>query len=355
MKACKDKAGKWYIQYRYKTLDGELKKSCKRGFSTKREAEEWYYEFLMKQDRNCNMRFSSFVDIYLKDMAPRLRLHTMINKEYVINNKLMPVFANKSMNEISVADIREWQANLIKQGYTPTYLRTINNQLSTIFNYAVRYYGLSENPCRRADNMGKNKADEMKIWTREEFEKFHDCLMDNRLSWLAFEILFWTGIRIGELMALNFQDVDLDNKIITISKSYQRLHKQDIITPPKTEKSKRKVNIPQFLADDIQDYKDSLYDFDSSDRLICVSKNHLEREMDRGIRLSGVPKIRIHDLRHSHVSLLIEMGFSPKEIAERLGHENIETTLNTYAHLYPNKQEHLADRLNDLYKKESDG
>lgn len=202
--------------------------------------------------------------------------------------------------------------------------------------------------------MGKAKADEMEIWTKEEFQQFLDCLMDKRVSWLAFQILFWTGIRIGELLALTFADIDLDRKIISINKSYQRLKRKDVITPPKTPKSNRKVNIPQFLVEDIQDYKESLYDPQPDDRVIPVAKTFLEKEMQRGIKLSGMKKIHIHSLRHSHASLLIEMGFSPKEIAERLGHENIETTLNTYSHLYPDKQERLADRLDQFYN-EADG
>lgn len=198
--------------------------------------------------------------------------------------------------------------------------------------------------------MGKAKADEMLIWTKDEYQAFSDCMMDNRISWLAFQILFWTGLRIGELLALTFADVDLDKRIISVNKSYQFLQGKEIITPPKTPKSNRKVNIPVFLVQDIQDYMESLYDVQPTDRVIPISKSKLEKEMQKGVKLSGVKKIRIHDLRHSHASLLIEMGFSPKEIAERLGHENIETTLNTYSHLYPDKQERLANRLDEFYK-----
>lgn len=348
------KTDKWLIQYRYKDWTGKNRKSTKRGFKTKREAEEWYRDFLMKQSQSCDMKFCDFVTMYLDDMQHRLREHTLINKEYIIKNKLIPYFGEKRINEIRVADIRTWQNTLIQQNFSQTYLKTINNQLSAIFNYAVRYYELKDNPCRKAGSMGKAKADEMEIWTKEEFQQFLDCLMDKRVSWLAFQILFWTGIRIGELLALTFADIDLDGKIITINKSYQRLKGKDVITRPKTPKSNRKVNIPQFLVDDIQDYKESLYDPQPSDRVIPVAKTFLEKEMQRGMKLSGMKKIHIHSLRHSHASLLIEMGFSPKEIAERLGHENIETTLNTYSHLYPDKQERLADRLDQFYN-EADG
>lgn len=354
MKAEKDpKTGKWLIQYRYKDWTGKNCKSTKRGFQTKREAEEWLRTFLLQKSNSCNMPFRDFVALYLDDMRHRLREHTMINKEYIIQDKLIPFFGEKRLNEISVANIRAWQNGLIQQGYSQTYLKTINNQLSSLFNYAVRYYELSSNPCKKAGSMGKAKADEMKIWTKEEFQDFSDCLMDKRVSWMSFQILFWTGIRIGELLALTFADVDLEHKTMTINKSYQRLKGRDVITPPKTPKSNRTVNLPAFLVEDIRDYMDSLYHPNPGDRVCPIAKTFLEKEMLRGVKLSGVKRIRIHDLRHSHASLLVEMGFSPKEIAERLGHENIETTLNTYSHLYPNKQERLADRLDAFYKNSS--
>ena len=145
-------------------------------------------------------------------------------------------------------------------------------------------------------------------------------------------------------------DIDLDKHTISITKSYQRLGKKDVVTPPKTPKSKRLITIPEFLVADIKDYMDSLYEVQEDDRLFPVTKYFLEHEMQRGIKASGVKKIRIHDLRHSHASMLVELGFSPLEIADRLGHEKIETTLNTYSHLYPNKQVKIADRLDNEYK-----
>ena len=131
------------------------------------------------------------------------------------------------MNSITAAGIRKWQNELISQGYSQTYLRTINNQLTAVFNYAVRYYDLQNNPCRKAGGMGKNKADEMK---------------------------FWTGMRLGELLALTPADIDFENKTISISKSYQRLDGKDVITLPKTPKSKRTITVPDFLLADLKDY-----------------------------------------------------------------------------------------------------
>ena len=351
MKAEKDKkTGKWLIQYRYTDWQGKRRKSTKRGFATKREAEEWLRNFLITQKADFDMKFEDFWKMYCADMETRLREHTMRTKKYIVELKILPYFGNKRVNDITAADIRQWQNELIKMGYSPTYLRTINNQLSAIFNYAVRYYDLKSNPCAKAGSMGKSKAEEMGFWTGEEFRKFIDSVMNKRLSYMAFMTLYWTGMRLGELLALNPKDVDLEKRTISITKSYQRLGKKDVITPPKTPKSKRVITIPEFLAADIKDYMDSLYDLQEDDRLFPITKYYLEHEMQRGIKESGVKRIRVHDLRHSHASMLIELGFSPLEIANRLGHEKVETTLNTYAHLYPNKQTKLAERLDSECK-----
>ena len=353
MKAEKDKkTGKWLIQYRYTDWQGKRRKSTKRGFATKREAEEWLRNFLITQKADFDMKFEDFWKMYCADMETRLREHTMRTKKYIVELKILPYFGNKRVNDITAADIRQWQNELIKMGYSPTYLKTINNQLSAIFNYAVRYYDLKSNPCAKAGSMGKSKAEEMDFWTGEEFRRFIDSVMNKRLSYMAFMTLYWTGMRLGELLALNPKDVDLEKRTTSITKSYQRLGKKDVITPPKTPKSKRVITIPEFLAADIKDYMDSLYDLQENDRLFPITKYYLEHEMQRGIKESGVKRIRVHDLRHSHASMLIELGFSPLEIANRIGHEKVETTLNTYAHLYPNKQTKLAERLDSEYRED---
>ena len=353
MKAEKDKkTGKWLIQYRYTDWQGKRRKSTKRGFATKREAEEWLRNFFITQKADFDMKFEDFWKMYCADMETRLREHTMRTKKYIVELKILPYFGDKRVNDITAADIRQWQNELIKMGYSPTYLKTINNQLSAIFNYAVRYYDLKSNPCVKAGSMGKSKAEEMDFWTGEEFRKFIDSVMNKRLSYMAFMTLYWTGMRMGELLALNPKDIDLEKRTISITKSYQRLGKKDVITPPKTPKSKRVITIPEFLAADIKDYMDSLYDLQENDRLFPITKYYLEHEMQRGIKESGVKRIRVHDLRHSHASMLIELGFSPLEIANRLGHEKVETTLNTYAHLYPNKQIKLAERLDSEYRED---
>ena len=120
---------------------------------------------------------------------------------------------------------------------------------------------------------------------------------------------------------------------------------QDLITTPKTETSNRIIKMPQFLADEMQDYLKQLYGIEPNDRMFAVTKSYLHREMDRGAKEAGVKRIRIHDIRHSAVSLLIDMGFSATAIADRVGHESIDITYN-YAHLFPSKQTEMAEKLN---------
>ena len=228
--------------------------------------------------------------------------------------------------------------------------KTVHNQLSAIFNHAARFYGLNLNPARQAGNMGAEERKEMLFWTREEYTRFSEAMMDKPLSFYAFEVLYWCGVREGELLALTPADFDFEKRTVTINKSYQRLNKQDVITTPKTPKSNRVIQMPQFLCDELQDYLKQLYGVEPDSRMFPISKSYLHREMDRGCKQTGVKRIRIHDLRHSHISLLIDMGFTALAIAERVGHESIDITYR-YAHLFPTRQVEMADKL-DLLKNE---
>lgn len=335
----------WRCQFYYTDWQGNRHKKNKRGFKTKAQAEEWERNFLQQQQKDLDINFENFVEIYFSDVENRLRETTIKNKRYVFDLKVTPYFKKRKMNEITAADIRKWQNELLQKGYSPTYLKTIHNQLAALFNYAVRYYDLKDNPCRKAGSIGKSKADEMGFWTKVEFKQFL-VAMDRKLeAKMAFLLLYWTGMRIGELLALTYADVDFENKLVHITKSYQRIDGRDIITPPKTPKSNRNVSLPDFLLKELQEYCNSLYGILPTERMFRFTKYYMEKELVRGVNETGVKRIRLHDLRHSHASLLVEMGFQPLEIAERLGHEKIETTLNTYSHLYPNKQAELAKQL----------
>ena len=350
-----ERTNKWVVKCYYTNWKGEKHQRKKRGFATKREAQEWERSFLLSQQADVNMLFSDFVKLYNEDMKNRLREHTYIQKQYIIDKKLLPYFGNTPLAQITPAMVRKWQNELLNYrndkdtGYSETYLKTINNQLAAIFNYAVRYYDLPDNPCRKAGSIGKGHADEMQFWTVDEFKSFLQKISDKPYSRAGFLTLYYTGMRIGELLALEYADIDFENCRINVNKSYQRLGSQDVITPPKTPKSIRTISIPEFLRDELQTYTDKLYKPHKHDRIFPYTKHLFEHEMIRGTKDGEVKKIRLHDLRHSHASLLIELGLTPLAIADRLGHEKVNTTLNTYSHLFPHKRDEIADKLQKLF------
>lgn len=349
-----EKTKSWYCKFYYTDYTGTKKQKKKRGFKLQREAKEWERNFLETQQADLSMTFENFVKIYNEDMKHRLREHTFIQKQYVIDKKLLPFFGKIPVSQITPAHVRKWQNCLMAyrdendKPYSETYLRTINNQLSAIMNYAVRYYNLRENPCRKAGSIGKSHADEMQFWTTDEFKKFLEKISDKPQARAGFLILYYTGLRIGELLALEYGDIDFKGCTINVNKSYQHINGKDVVTPPKTPKSVRIVSIPEFLRDEIKNYTERLYGLHKHDRIFPYTKSFFEHEMIRGTKDGEVKRIRLHDIRHSHASLLIEMGFSALAVADRLGHEKVETTLNTYSHLFPHKRDEVAEKLQEL-------
>ena len=243
----------------------------------------------------------------LADVKGRIKENTWGTKEHILYKKLVPYFGKRKMSEIGSKEVMAWQSEMLnyrdKNGkpYSPVYLKTLHNQLSAVFNHAVRHYKLKTNPAAQVGNMGKAKGREMLFWTKAEYLKFADAMMDKPLSYYAFEMLYWCGIREGELLALTPGDFDFEKQTVSISKSYQRIKGQDVVTDPKTAKSNRIIQMPAFLCEEMEDYIKSLYAAEPTDRIFPVTKSYLHREMDRGAKAAGVKRIRIHDLRHPYV------------------------------------------------------
>lgn len=356
MPAYKDeKTGKWFAKFYYTNWQGIKKQKWKRGFATKKEALGFERDFLEKQSANPDMTFQNLYEIYMEDMAARLKQSTLLTKKAVLQTHILPFFGSKPINEIKASDVRRWQAKLMSSpnNYSQTYLKKINTELNSIINYAKRFYDLNTNPCGKAGTIGKAKAEEMHYWTYDEYIAFREGVKDKSLSYICFEVLYWTGMREGELLALSPADIDLDNKTISINRTYQRIEGKDVFTSPKTRKSKRKIPIPDFLCQELSDYIQSRYMLDADERLFPVTKSYLSHEMIRGCKNTGVKKIRIHDIRHSHASLLINQGCDALMLADRLGHEKVSTTLNTYSHLFPHKQQELVHSLESLQATDS--
>lgn len=349
---------RWYVFVRYKDWDGVVKQHKKEGFERKADAKEYEKSFLEQKTGASDMSVKSLYVLYMEDCKTRLKPTTYANKEFLFNKHVLPYLGNLKVNEIGPAHIRKWQNTLLEakkdgteENYSQTYLKTVHNQVSAMFNFGMRYYGIKNNPCRQAGAMGKKNAAVMQFWTVDEFNRFIEAVADKPQSVVMFSLLFWSGMRSGELLALTPSDFDFEAGTVSITKNYARQNGQDLIMEPKTPKSRRTILLPGTLLEMVRGYIERLYDVGAGDRIFSGNTKYLLlHEMKRGCTASGVKRIRVHDLRHSHASMLIELGYSPLLIAERLGHENIETTLQTYSHLYPNKQEELATQLETMQK-----
>lgn len=341
----------FYVKLYYTDWTGQRKQKLKRGFRLHREAKAWERAFLERQQGAPEMTMDALIDIYLEDMTPRIKESTMINKKRVINKWIRPYLGCKSVSSISAADLRKWQGMILeskdKKGkpYSPSYIQAIDCHLVTILNYAVRFYGLEKNPHHQTGTIGK-ATPRIHFWTKEEFDLFISAVDDLQMK-TVFYTFFYTGLRLGELQALTLGDIDFERCTLTVSKTYARRGGKDIITTPKTDNSNRLVTIPAFLRDMIADYVSHIYDCSQSDRIFTCQRTRLHNVLDRVCSLKKLNRIPVHGLRHSHVSLLIDLGFTPQLIAERIG-DTVQMVNNTYGHLYPNRHSDVSDKLQQI-------
>ena len=291
MSAYKDKTqGTWYVSFRYIDWTGKKTQKLKRGFKTKKEALNYEKEFIRKTAADMKMEMNSFIQVYFEDKKNELKENSIRNKQHMMNKHIVPYFGTRKMNEITPAEIIQWQNAIQEKGYSKTYERMIQNQLNALFNHAQKIYNLKENPCKKVKKMGKSDANKLEFWTKAEYDRFIAGIEPGSEDYLIFEILFWTGIREGELLALSLSDFDMSGPIVART---------------------------------------------------------LQKRLKKYEALTGVKPIRVHDIRHSHVAYLIYQGVEPLIIKERLGHKDIQMTLNTYGHLYPSQQKKVAEMLDN--------
>lgn len=342
----KAKNGTWTVQLWVKDWSGKSCHKTRSGFATKKEAQAWAEDFKTTEQGSPTMSLAGFYKLYERDVRPRIRESTWATKDSIIRKRILPELGRLPLNKIDPVQVLKWQNGLKAQALSDSYIHTIANQLSALLNHAVTFYGLKSNPQLKVGKPGKADPREMDYWTREEYLKFSEAIMNKPMSYVAFETLYWTGLREGELLALTPEDIDLEKGTISVTKSYQRLKRQDIVGPPKTPKSRRVVVIPEFLVDELGEYI-AQSDIAPDQRMFPVTKNYLYHEIDRGSEAAGVKRIRVHDLRHSHVSLLIDEGFNALAIADRVGHEATDITYR-YAHLFESKRTEICNALQTL-------
>lgn len=342
------KNGTWYSKFNYRDCYGNTVQKKKEGFRTKAEAVKFEEEWKEKYSGSSNMRFSTLYELYMKDAKANLKPTTYANKEVLYRLKILPYFKDMRICDIETKTVRSWHNELKQMDYEPTYLKTIHNQLSAILNFAVKYHNLKSNPAKIQGSIGKKQAPIKGWYTLEEFNEFIKAFDNNIETKLIFTIMFFSGIRSGELLALRKESFDFDNNTMHINKNFAKVNGQEYLLTPKTEKSDRVITLPDFLVVQLKEYLAKLPELKEKDRIFPYSKSHLNTQMQKGAKISGVKKIRVHDLRHSFASLLYRMGIPAKEAAEILGHKKLTTTLEIYTHFEDNTNSKIASQLNDI-------
>ena len=356
MPAYKDeKTGKWYVNFKYKDADGVIHGTSKRGFPTRKEALIYESSFKTIKEDPMSMKFANFVDLYMDSTFEKLSQTTRDTKYYMLNDKVIPYFGKKRMKDITTEDVIQWQ-NVLSEGntatgkkYSQSYIKAVYDQLNAIFNFAMKNYGLQRNPAYIAGtltgNRGSDDEIEVNFWSLEEYIDFLVIVDDENYA-LLFQILYWLGIHEGEALALKVSDFNFDDRTVYVSKTRQETRNAKEIKPIKNP---RTITIPKFLCDELKEYCNR---FRNSSTLIFdgLNKSTANRVLQRGAGIAKLTPIKVKDLRHSHVYLLIKTGFNTAAIAERIGQRS-EFVAKHYGHLYETSQKDVANALQKTWLK----
>ncbi len=343
----------------YHPVTGKQIQKYKSGFKTKKEAKEEYSKLILASAEELAVDkeqpiFKTFVeDIYLPWYKTQVKESTYKNR-YSTIQKHFAYFYRKKVNEIEPIHVQTWQLKLAKE-FSPNYVRIVQGMLAVAFDRAIILGLCDRNPARMVGNV-KSKKVKVDFWTLEEFQKVISLLYKGdyyeHYLFISFWLLFMTGMRIGEAAALQWDDIDFETGLLSITKTlYYKSMTEYKFVEPKTQASKRTIVIDEDTIRELKEWKEVQQkvlkdcNFVISYSGIPTSKHTLPRALEKLAGLAGIHRIKIHALRHSHASLLISMGENPLIIKDRLGHEKIQTTLGTYGHLYPNSNFEVAKKL----------
>lgn len=348
-----EKNGTWFVKLRYTDYTGARKQKTKRGFEKKGDAKQWEHDFIANRQGSPDMLFSDLAAKYLEDKKANKKEITYKTDKSRIDTWILPTFKDWPINEIDAKAVRRWQNELRKattrtgKPLSENYRHNIVAVLSSVFAYAVKLYDLPKNPVKIAGNTAGERTKRKDYWTLDQFKKFIATFPEHDVYYTIFMVLYWTGMRLGELQALTVADVLPDR--IKINKTGHVLNGEFVVTTPKTKTSIRDVDITPELYAVIEEYRQKMYKPKKTDRLFPINYARIWQQFKMHIEASELPSIRVHGLRHSHASLLINLGYDALVVRDRLGHKSIATTLDTYSHMFPSKQAELVDKLSEMW------
>lgn len=305
------------------------------------------------------IKFEQAIKEYLEINKLQLKPNSYRSMESRIKNHIEPYFKKKYIHKLSKKEYIDWQTEINKKDYCIRYKKNLHVCFVTFLNFCIKFYDLKSNVAQQVGNF-KNMSYETEgdIWTLEEFNIFIENV-DNKIYNVFFKILYYTGIRLGEALALTFNDIDFENNTIKINKNMTRFinkNGEHIIVPPKTKNSIREIgidNIMKIELDKLQEYYIKTdKNFNSSYFIFGGSKplapTTIERKKNYYCKISNVKKIKIHEFRHSHACLLFMNNVPINEISQRLGHSSISMTTDIYLRFLPREEKRVLETLNSL-------
>lgn len=344
----------WSVRFRYVEF-GKYTNKRLRGFKSKKEAEKAFSDYITshiagnKTDYS-DITFLQLYDSYFEYAKSRLKVSTIYDISHAFTKHLLPIFGNMKIFQISKKDIFNWQSIMNKTNYSYKFKSKLRGFLSAIFKYAVYYYDLPVNPVTHVEPFKRvEPKKEMQIWSEEEFKEFINNV-DKFEYKVFFLFLYLTGCRKGEAFALTWNKIDFNNMTATINSNLTRKvdNSPYIITTTKTNNS-RKILLPKVLINSLFELKKQQSDYSDKNFVFGGTKplpdRTTSRRFEEAIKKADVKEIHLHCLRHSHASYLISKGESIVMVSKRLGHANVQQTLNTYSHLMPNEEQQMVTKL----------
>lgn len=355
MPAYRDKArGTWAARYSFKDAEGNRHQPFKRGFRTRHDALAWVEADRAARSSPSHLCFRDYACRYLDRLEARES--TLITKRNVLEAYAFPFLGSKEIGSIRESDIIAWKkwirTKRQRNGrpFSGAYLRLISSQIASVLNHAVRSRDIPFNPMQGTgcQAMGERDRTADSIWTLAQYKAFIACVRNDRFR-LAFQLAYCCGLREGEVFALRPQDIDLQKSIMRISGSLGVVGGKEVTVSPKGMKGKRIIPIPGFMRDEIKAIEDRTPQLKQDSRLLGrLSRSELHRAAVQGAMDAGVPAISMRGMRHSYVFLLIEEGFTVREIADSIGTGELDV-MRRYAPFFQSQERAIPDRLERLF------
>ena len=351
----KRKKNKWYFRVYVTDKNGKRVQKERSGFPNKKECIKAENNFLLNyKDTQDNILFIELYNIFIESKKQNLKYQSFRSLKNRFEKHILPFFKDYQIKNIKLNDYINWKNNILSCNYSYTYMASLHQAMVNILSFGVKFYDLSENIASKVGNFSKrNYYPKVNFWTYEEYKLFISNI-DDIVYFTFFDLLYFTGMRLGEIRALNWND--LKDNYISINKNLIRSSiKSCEFNTPKTFSSIRDIKIDDYVLSNLlklKDYYKTFIGFNDNwfifGGLFPLSTTNIEYRKNMYCKLANVKQIKIHEFRHSHASFLLSKGVPITVISKRLGHADLSMTLKVYSHFISKDEDNAVSLLNSI-------